>query len=459
MIKKKCEACGKEWEVRFDSGSPYCRSCARKHAKIKDRLCAFCGLPFIPKSNHQQYCDREHKRVCPICGKEYVEDNVENLKRPPVACSYECRAKKTKETSMERYGCPAPGNAQFAREKSKATMQARFGVDYTLQSNQLKSQVYATMMQRYGENNPSHIAQFTANRLQTNMDRYGSYTGKVLHRNSKVNQLFGQLLESRGISYVPEFRLENKIYDFKVDNILIEIDPTFTHSTFQIAQYPALEKSYHSEKSKLAASHGYRCIHIFDWDDVDRIVESLKPKKTIYARKCTIYRLNLDVANQFLSKYHFQGTCRGQLLCLGLVQDGELYQIMTFGKPRYDKHHSVELLRLCTEPGYTVVGGASRLFKFATENYGLNDIISYCDLSKFSGDIYEKIGMELIRTTPPQEVWSKGTEKVTANLLRQRGYDQLFKTNYGKGTSNEQLMIDNGWLPVYDCGQAVYEFK
>ena len=29
-------------------------------------------------------------------------------------------------------------------------------------------------------------------------------------------------------------------------------------------------------------------------------------------------------------------------------------------------------------------------------------------------------------------------------------------TNYRKGTSNEQLMIDYGWLPVYDCGQAIY---
>lgn len=31
-----------------------------------------------------------------------------------------------------------------------------------------------------------------------------------------------------------------------------------------------------------------------------------------------------------------------------------------------------------------------------------------------------------------------------------------FHTNYRKGTSNEQLMIDYGWLPVYDCGQAIY---
>lgn len=24
--------------------------------------------------------------------------------------------------------------------------------------------------------------------------------------------------------------------------------------------------------------------------------------------------------------------------------------------------------------------------------------------------------------------------------------------------SNEQLMLDNGWLLIYDCGQAVYSY-
>lgn len=27
-----------------------------------------------------------------------------------------------------------------------------------------------------------------------------------------------------------------------------------------------------------------------------------------------------------------------------------------------------------------------------------------------------------------------------------------------KGTSNEDLMIRNGWLPVYDCGQKVFTY-
>lgn len=111
---------------------------------------------------------------------------------------------------------------------------------------------------------------------------------------------------------------------------------------------------------------------------------------------------------------------------------------------------------MCSMPQTRVVGGASKLFSYATREYELRSIISYCDRSKFTGSVYENIGMKLIRTTPPQEVWSKDNNHITANLLRARGYDQLFGTNYGKGSSNEELMIQSGWLPVYECGQAVY---
>ena len=126
---------------------------------------------------------------------------------------------------------------------------------------------------------------------------------------------------------------------------------------------------------------------------------------------------------------------------------------------RYDKKHDLELLRLCTKRGFSVIGGASKLMKEAVTRFEVDNVISYCDRSKFNGIVYENIGMKKIRETAPQEIWSNGQDKITANLLRQRGFDQLFGTNYGKGTSNEQLMMEHGWLPIFDCGQAVYEFR
>lgn len=129
---------------------------------------------------------------------------------------------------------------------------------------------------------------------------------------------------------------------------------------------------------------------------------------------------------------------------------------MTFGKPRYNKKYQFELLRLCSLPNVSVVGGAERLFSSFIRNYTPESIISYCDIAKFSGDVYKRLGFTQLYITEPNKIWSHGVEKITNNLLLQRGFDQLFKTNYGKGTNNEDLMITHGWLPVFDCGQAVY---
>ena len=466
---------------------------------MKQKICKFCGKSFIPNSNNQQYCKNPHYRNCPVCGKVYLEDNVENLKRPPVACSYECRAKLTKKTSMVKYGIPAPGNTSEARKKASETMMRNLGVPYAMMSEAVKEKAKITNNMRYGHDNAGSSYEIINKRMKTNRQRYGDilpfnrpesyakqratmkqrygYPHFVMcprftelskyQRISKLNQRISELLNAAGISHELEFRIDYrsafKIYDFRLsNNILLEINPTFTHTCVPTFLNPSgYNKYYHADKSRIAAHAGYRCIHIFDWDDIDKIIAMLAPNKHIYARNLDIWYINKSYGDSFLKQNHLQGTCKGQLLYLGLVDSNtkQLYQLMTFGRSRYSKRHDVELLRLCTLSGYRVIGGASKLFKFATQNYGLSNIISYCDTSKFTGDVYTKIGMTELRQTPPNKHWSKGSQHITDNLLRQRGFDQLFNTNYGKGTSNEQLMLEHGWLPVYDCGQKVYEYK
>ena len=104
-----------------------------------------------------------------------------------------------------------------------------------------------------------------------------------------------------------------------------------------------------------------------------------------------------------------------------------------------------------------MVGGSNKLFKYFVRNYTPKSIISYCDMSKFSGQVYGELGFKLLRFNPPSLHWCKGkTKHITDNLLRQIGFDQLFNTNYGKGTSNYDLMIQHKWFGVYDCGQNTY---
>lgn len=64
--------------------------------------------------------------------------------------------------------------------------------------------------------------------------------------------------------------------------------------------------------------------------------------------------------------------------------------------------------------------------------------------------------MSLLKQTEPACHWVKGKKHFTDNLLRQQGADRLLGTREGKGTSNEVLMIENGFVKVFDCGQYVF---
>ena len=277
--------------------------------------------------------------------------------------------------------------------------------------------------------------------------------------NSRPNILFEELLKDNNIEFEREFPIEKYSYDFKIDNKLVEINPSTTHnSSWGLFNNPK-DKYYHFNKSKTARDNNYTCIHIFDWDDQSKIIKLLNSNQSrIYARKCEIREASKKDCDIFLNKYHLQGTCNNQSIRLGLYYNDSLVSIMTFGKPRYNRKYEYELLRYCSNS--KVIGGSNKLFSYFIENNNPKSIISYCDLSKFSGELYKKLGFDLLSTGISKHWYNiKTKQHVTDNLLRQRGFDQLFGTNYGNGTSNEELMLGNGFVEIYDAGQASYVYK
>ena len=470
---------------------------------MKEKPCKICGKMFIPECPSNKICKDTHYAKCPICQR----DIVWNSTRAVEPCSKECRKELTKRKNIAKYGVEHPMqskevqahhkqamidkygvesplqskeikqraiesnrkkfgvdwalSSKVVKEKSKATMIERYGAPTTLESTLLREKVEQTCLEKYGVSNIAQYKDSSTRLTSSNYIYYATKQTRVFPYTSII-EVFMSKLEEYGIDSTCCFRLGDMNYDIKITDqpILLEIDNTPIHNSIlkDNKLYGGISNNNHKLKTRVATEHGYRCIHVFDWDDWNSIIDLVTPKKPVYARNCIIYKLQTKVADEFLNSYHLQGTVKGQTLCLGLVYKGELLQVMTFGKPRYNNNYYCELLRLCTKPGIALVGGANRLFSYATKVMGLEEIISYCDLSKFSGSVYERIGMKLKTITEPQEIWSKGDKKITANLLRQRGYDQLFNTNYGKGTSNTELMLQNGWLPVYDCGQAVYTY-
>lgn len=501
LSAKVCRLCGKEF-IPMNNTQIYC-----KDTHIVP--CVVCGKP-VPILDCEYY---RLDRTCSVeCSNNRRKSTCIDKYGVPVASQFEStkdklrsKAKENEESRKQncllKYGFDNVAKVPSIKNKIRNTIHSneyqtkvhisnlkRYGVSYASQSLDVQNKMKLTNLERYGVEYPTQcetvkskmIKTLYNTRIQdpsinhrsveaihdTCKERYGvdwpcqlEQCRQASGAKSNINNKFKSICESSGILLESEFHLGSYSYDFRVvgQNTLIEIDPTYTHNA--IGNHwtsKGLSYDYHKLKSELAESKGFRCIHIFDWDNYAKIIDIIRPKQVVYARHCTILEVSSIDCDSFLNSYHLQNTCRGQTIRLGLYYDGELIQLLSLGKPRYNKNYEWELLRLCSHSKYKVLGGASKLFKHFINTYEPNSIISYCDKSKFKGDVYSEIGMNLKYTAPPAKVWSNGKQKITDNLLRQRGFDQIFHTDFGKGTSNEGLMIEHGWLPVYDCGQAAY---
>lgn len=378
-------------------------------------------------------------------------------------------------TSLRRYGVDNPLKLKEIRNKGKEVIKEKYGVDNALASKEVREKIMKTIKEKYGVENIMQLDKYKSKYRTSMLDKYGVTSGFLTdnainsHKHgtkSNINNEFANMLTAITDKHIQQEKpIVKYIYDILIgDNLVIDINPTVSHNTYisypfrlgLVEENKPVDNNYHINRKINALNNGYDLISIFDWDNWEKIKYMLQDKQTLYARNLEIREVSVKDADEFLNKYHLQNTCYGQLIRYGLYKGDELIEIMTFGKPRYNKNYEWELLRLCSHKDFKVVGGAEKLFKHFLEMQSPNSIISYCDYSKFSGEVYNRLGFKQKGNPKPSKHWSRGEEHITDNLLRQRGYDQLFNANYGKGTSNEQLMLENGWLPIYDCGQLVF---
>ena len=302
---------------------------------------------------------------------------------------------------------------------------------------------------------------------KTCLEKYGvewacqRQEARLKGQNSQANLDFEQLLKNANLSYTREFPIKNYSYDFKVGKYLIEIDPYATHnSSWGIRDNPPKTKDYHKNKSRLAAENGYFCIHIFDWDSKEKIINKLIPLIDINAENCAIAEPNRKEAYEFLDKYHPQNHTNAQKI-LGLYYKEELVEVMTFAKPRYNSNYEWELTRVCAKSGLHIIGGCAKILDAFKKKYSPMDILVYCDLAKLTGKLYEDLGFKKIKSAQPAKHWynPKVHQHITESFLWKKGFDRLFGTDYGKTASNDRLMLEHGFVEIYDCGQATYVWR
>ncbi len=172
--------------------------------------------------------------------------------------------------------------------------------------------------------------------------------------------------------------------------------------------------------------------------------------KPIYGRKCKVREIERDDKKKLLEEYHLQGNDKSSIR-LGLFFENQLVTTMTFGKSRFNKKYEYEMHRYCSNS--KVIGGASKLFKFFIQKYKPKSVVSYQDLAKFDGSMYEKLGFKLSNVSSPNYIWCNAK-----NDWKTRYQCQRHKLGQELGTE-VSIMKDRGYFRVYDCGNNVWVYE
>ena len=416
------------------------------------------------------------------------------------------------KTNLEKYGSENPSSSDIIKNKRKETVKSKYGVDNVFQNEEVKEKIKSTNIEKYGVDNPNKCKNIRDKIKETCIKKYGTETPSqnittynyftteetardFLNENfymktpmevacelgysyrgflrilSKFN--IKDILNFNSYSSKYEDELEEIIKSFGITNIIrnskkelhgkeidiylpdyklgIEFNGSYWHSE------ESHNKMYHYEKSNIGKENGIFIYHIFEYEWLDeikkeKIINQLKNilsknENKIYARKCRIDLVSPKNKSEFLNENHLQGNDRSSLN-LGLYYNDELLSIMTFVKPRFNKKYDWELSRYCSKANTTVVGGASKLFKYFISNYLSYDetILSYSDISKTKGGLYESLGFYLDHISDPNYIWWKNNKE--------------YKSRYQCQMKNEiQIMHENGYLRIYDCGNKVWIYK
>lgn len=129
---------------------------------------------------------------------------------------------------------------------------------------------------------------------------------------------------------------------------------------------------------------------------------------TIFARNCSVRRIDKSTAAVFLERYHRMGDT-GSRYRYGLfvnrstgaaerhLPEGTLVAVATFSNARrWDKEgrriSSYEWIRYASLPDITVAGGMGKLMNTFIEEVHPDDIMTYVDTEWSDGEVYRILG-------------------------------------------------------------------
>lgn len=238
-------------------------------------------------------------------------------------------------------------------------------------------------------------------------------------------------------------------------NLAIEYNGGYWHSE------KFKSKEDHLHKYNLCKDKGIRLISIWEWEylkdktKIENFIRNVIVEKIkLQARKLELKTVSVSEQREFLNSNHLQGyvPCT---VALGLFQDDELIQLMTL-KAKDKSNKIFEIGRLATKVGYSVIGGAERLFKNLRTLVDYKEIISYNNMDKFTGEVYERLGLQFDSITIPYG-WISNGKRFLPRYQTQKS--KLIKQGHDKDKSESEIMRSIGYEKIYLTGVQKFILK
>ena len=217
-----------------------------------------------------------------------------------------------------------------------------------------------------------------------------------------------------------------------------------------------------------------RLISIFDKDwfeNKDKIKLFLKdlfsPKTILYGRSVIVKKITNEEVRIFYDMYHLKGNSSGYVVSYGLFYNDELVSAMSFSKPKYGNENGIDwdLSRYSVKYGYSIVGGAEKLFTSFLNEYSPYTIITYSDCDYFNGNVYSRLGFEFVKITDLPYYWAKNKTVFTRQQCQVHKLKEKYPDLYDKAIENEAsnkedfIMHELGYYRVYRCGNKKWIWR
>ncbi len=471
-----------------------------QHDMTEMPVCPVCGKPVPLISLFQGY----RRYCCSACS------NKDSVKQQHI-----------QETMLKRYGATHALKIDKFRDKFKNTCIEKFGTDNPTKNKEILKKAQDTTVRLYGAHGsaspilreraikahqqnrlkkqiiPNHIG-FTEDgkwiiKCNESCEGCTDHTFAIRSGNYFDRMRLGHILCTKK-NPIDHDRISNTYLEQKIHEWLKEASVDFECNNRKIispkeidlyipSKHIGVECNgcfWHSDKNvpikhqynkwKLCRDQDIQLLTL--WEDWFRnkpeIVKSLILSKLgiyqnkIGARKCIIKEVDSHTAQVFLDANHIQGACRSKIR-LGLYKDDELVSLMCFNKrSRLSGSQKMidewELVRFCNKLNMSIVGGASKLFKFFIYNYTPKIVVSFASNDISDGGLYRKLGFEEGSVSVSYWYLDGMTRYHRSSFSKDAIIRKGWKDNK-EGWTEDDVTKEHGLLKIWDSGTTKWIWK